>query len=47
VVIGRFKEVSGLSAQVDVKEYAEGGVNHFMHKLPGRISGGRSRSSAG
>jgi phage tail-like protein len=40
VVIGRFKEVSGLSAQVDVKEYAEGGVNHFMHKLPGRIKWG-------
>jgi phage tail-like protein len=40
VDIGRFKEVSGLSAQVDVKEYAEGGVNHFMHKLPGRIKWG-------
>ena len=38
--IGRFKEVTGLSAQVDVKEYAEGGVNQFVHKLPGRIKWG-------
>ncbi len=40
IEIGRFKEVTGLSAQIDVKEYAEGGVNHFMHKLPGRIKWG-------
>jgi len=40
VQIGRFKEVSGLTAQVDVKEYAEGGMNYFVHKLPGRIKWG-------
>jgi phage tail-like protein len=40
IEIGRFKEVGGLSVQFDVKEYAEGGVNHFMHKLPGRMKWG-------
>lgn len=35
--IGRFQECSGLSADLEVKEYAEGGVNDFMHKLPTRV----------
>jgi phage tail-like protein len=30
--------VSGLASQVEVEEYREGGVNGFVHKLPGRTS---------
>ncbi|HEY90613.1 MAG TPA: phage tail protein [Dehalococcoidia bacterium] len=32
-----FSEVNGLDAEVEVKEYAEGGQNGFVHKLPGRM----------
>jgi phage tail-like protein len=35
--IGAFTEVSGLSVQVNVEEVAEGGQNHFVHRLPGRM----------
>jgi phage tail-like protein len=35
--IGRFQECTGLAADLEVKEYAEGGVNDFMHKLPTRV----------
>ena len=31
-----FVECTGLEVQVDVTEYAEGGLNSYMHKLPGR-----------
>jgi phage tail-like protein len=37
LTIGSFTEVSGLSVQIDVEELAEGGQNHFTHKLPGRM----------
>ena len=37
VDIGRFRECSGLAAEIEVKEYAEGGVNDRMHKLPTRM----------
>ncbi len=36
--IGSFSEVSGLSVEVEVEEVQEGGQNHFVHKLPGRMS---------
>jgi len=36
--IGRFTEISGLSAQIEVEEFAEGGQNQYKHKLPGRMS---------
>lgn len=36
-IIGRFQECTGLAADLEVKEYAEGGVNDFMHKLPTRV----------
>jgi phage tail-like protein len=29
-----FQEVSGLSRSVETEDYAEGGQNHFVHKLP-------------
>ena len=31
-----FTECSGLSAETEVLEYAEGGLNDYVHKLPGR-----------
>jgi phage tail-like protein len=38
--VGYFTQVQGMSAQVDVLEYPEGGRNDFVHKLPGRIKQG-------
>lgn len=35
--IGRFTEVSGLAVTLDVEELAEGGQNHYTHKLLGRM----------
>jgi phage tail-like protein len=34
----RFTECSGFEAKLDVEEYKEGGVNDYVHKLPGRRS---------
>src|SRR5208283_1641338 len=38
VQIGMFAQVSGLELKVDVVTYEEGGVNGYVHKLPGRMS---------
>lgn len=38
VNVGSFSEVTGLSADVTVEEYAEGGENRFTHKFPTRAS---------
>ncbi len=35
LLVGGFSKVSGLESAVEVKEYAEGGVNGYLHKLPG------------
>jgi phage tail-like protein len=35
-----FQECSGLQLQTDVFEYAEGGLNGYTHKLPGRTKVG-------
>ncbi|WP_217923595.1 phage tail protein [Miltoncostaea oceani] len=35
--LGYFTECSGLAMEYDVVEYAEGGVNDFVHKLRGRM----------
>ena len=40
VLVGFFTQVQGLSAQLDVLEYPEGGRNDMVHKLPGRIKQG-------
>lgn len=32
-----FSECSGLEAEVEVLEYEEGGLNDYVHKLPGRV----------
>lgn len=37
VVEARFTEVSGMSVEREVKEYAEGGINDYVHRLPGRV----------
>jgi phage tail-like protein len=37
VTIGIFTNCSGLRVEVEVFEYAEGGVNESLHHLPGRL----------
>ena len=32
-----FSECSGLEVEVDVFQYEEGGLNDYVHKLPGRV----------
>jgi len=34
VVIGGFSEVSGLSSEIKLESYEEGGVNGFVHQFP-------------
>jgi phage tail-like protein len=36
IEVGFFTECSGLKAEVEVFEYQEGGLNDYVHKLPGR-----------
>ncbi|MBI4539739.1 MAG: phage tail protein [Gemmatimonadetes bacterium] len=38
--LGGFSEVAGIQAEVEVQEIPEGGVNTFVHKLPGRARHG-------
>ncbi|WP_028048507.1 phage tail protein [Cellulomonas sp. URHD0024] len=38
--IGSFTAIDGLSAQYEIKTYAEGGENGYVHRLPGRLSWG-------
>jgi phage tail-like protein len=40
VKLGFFTQVTGFSSQVDVLEYAEGGQNTFVHRLPTRTKQG-------
>jgi len=40
VKLGFFTQVTGFSSQVDVLEYAEGGQNTFVHRLPTRTKPG-------
>lgn len=35
LVVGGFREIKGLDSNVEVKEYAEGGRNSYIHKIPG------------
>jgi phage tail-like protein len=32
-----FSDCSGLEIQVEVQEYVEGGLNTYVHRLPGRV----------
>lgn len=36
--VGGFEKVSGLTMQMETVEYREGGVNDYVHKLPGQYS---------
>jgi len=38
LLVGGFTEVSGLESQVDLEPYREGGVNNFVHELPGSVN---------
>ena len=38
LLVGGFSEVDGLASDIEVEEYREGGVNGFVHKLPGHTS---------
>ncbi|WP_285597585.1 phage tail protein [Kineosporia sp. NBRC 101731] len=38
IAIGTFEKVQGLEVTVAVQEYAEGGVNGFVHRFPGQMS---------
>jgi phage tail-like protein len=38
VDIGTFREVSGLEVTVATEDIEEGGVNGYVHKLPGRMT---------
>jgi len=38
LLVGGFTEVSGLESEVSVEEIREGGVNGYVHKLPGVTS---------
>lgn len=33
-----FQEVSGLSVEIGIEEYAEGGENRFKHRMPGSVT---------
>ena len=37
VDLGRFRECTGLAAEIECKDYNEGGVNDRVHKLPTRM----------
>lgn len=34
VVVGGFSEVSGLSSEIELESYEEGGLNGYVHKFP-------------
>lgn len=35
LLVGGFSEVSGLESEIAVEDYQEGGLNNYVHKLPG------------
>jgi phage tail-like protein len=37
ITIGRFRECTGISVEVETKDYMEGGLNDYVHKLPTRV----------
>lgn len=37
LLVGGFREVRGLEGSIEVKEYAEGGLNRYSHKFPGEV----------
>jgi len=37
LVVAGFNEVTGLQAEVEVQDYREGGMNEYLHRLPGPV----------
>jgi phage tail-like protein len=37
VSLGSFREISGIGVEVETMDYAEGGNNEFVHRLPVRL----------
>lgn len=37
IAVAGFHEATGLEAEIEVYEYREGGLNDFVHKLPGSV----------
>ena len=35
LLTGGFSEVTGLESEIEVEEYREGGLNQYIHQLPG------------
>ena len=40
LLVGIFRECSGLTGEIEVETYQEGGLNDYEHKLPGRAKYG-------
>jgi phage tail-like protein len=38
--VAGFSEISGLSVEVKPHEYAEGGINNYIHRFPGPVAQG-------
>jgi phage tail-like protein len=38
LLVGGFSQVEGLASDIELEEYREGGVNGFVHKLPGHTT---------
>ena len=38
LLVGGFSEVSGLESHIEMEDYREGGVNHFVHHFPGQTT---------
>lgn len=47
LLVAVFKECSGLSGEIEVLTYREGGLNDFQHKLPGPAKFGNVTLRAG
>ena len=47
LLVAAFKECSGLSAEIEVETYQEGGLNDYEHKLPGRAKFGNVTLTTG
>lgn len=47
VAAGQFQDVTGLGAELEVMDYAEGGRNDYVHQLPVRHSWNRITLSRG
>lgn len=38
LIVGGFQSVEGLEVELETEEYEEGGVNHYTHVLPTRLT---------